>query len=77
MRTFFESRTDKVSKGEELALSFVCCAKGKFENVREKYGGLLISSVPGASGISILTLKAPIKTAADNIYKYFLIVFQR
>ena len=25
----------------------------------------------------ILTLKAPVTTAADNIHKYFLIVFQR
>ena len=27
--------------------------------------------------IGALTLKAPITTAADNIHKYFFIVFQR
>ena len=28
-------------------------------------------------GIIMLTLKAPVTTAADNIHKYFFIVFQR
>ena len=28
-------------------------------------------------GVQLLTLKAPITTAADDIYKYFFIVFQR
>ena len=37
------------------------------------YSQLSISQVPKF----ILTLKVPIRTAADNIHKYFFIVFQR
>ena len=32
---------------------------------------------PGGVNKTLLTLKAPIKTAADDIHKYFFIVFQR
>ena len=35
------------------------------------------SKVIGSNTVKDLTLKAPITTAADDIHKYFFIVFQR
>ena len=40
-------------------------------------GMLFANSTFSLKAFSVLTLKAPIRTAADNIRKYFFIVFQR
>ena len=38
---------------------------------------VMIMTTNIAHSCRVLTLKAPITTAADDIYKYFFIVFQR
>ena len=42
-----------------------------------KYQKVLLEDKGSKSKKTNLTLKAPITTAADDIYKYFFIVFQR
>ena len=48
--------------------------KKKKTSILPFYNALLCSAMADSAD---LTLKAPLTTAVDNIYKYFFIVFQR
>ena len=65
---------DKQSVMKECECGIVCSNEGPqyclLRRVRKPMSGIICSHY-------LLTLKAPITTAIDDIHKYFFIVFQR